>query len=416
MEIAGDRTPPARASSRHASAAAANAVSSQSPVYPAISVLILIVTVLPFHFEIGGVLLNPSRLLLMVLIFPAIGRWVSGQVGKPIAADYMILGFGFWTLISLALNQGLGRTGVYWGSQFTEIVGAYFVGRAFIVSQACFVFLARAYLVMVALMLPIALFENFTGDVIYLDLWAMIPGLTAADSVNYGPRLGLYRAQVAFSHPILYGVVVSTAFSFAWLVLKANGQSKPRRLLSAGLVTVGTISSMSAGAVVSVATQIMLISWDWLLRANAARWKIFFGLLAAIYVIIDLVSNRSPFAAVLSRLTFNSSTAFNRMRIWEFGTDEVMRHPIFGMGLFGDWIRPAFMSPSIDNHWLLMAMRFGLPGIALLLGAFVWVIYKVSRKPFGDETLHDLGRATVFRSAERSSPLAPWQPLPARFR
>lgn len=369
---------------------------AEKAAFPAITLMMLIVTVLPVSFYMGGVLLNPSRLLLMVLIFPALIRWASGKVGKPILPDYMFLGFGVWMLISLALNQGIGRTGVYWGSQFVEVVGAYFVGRAFIISRACFMFMVRAYLILILFLLPIGIYENLTGEVIYLNLLDSLPGLDAPGSVNYGPRMGLHRAQVAFHHPILYGVVVSTAFSFAWLVLKAKGRGTGSRVISSAIVTVATISSMSAGAIVSVATQIMLIAWDWILRANAARWKIFFGILAFFYVVIDLVSNRSPFAAVLSRLTFSNSTAYNRIRIWDFGSAEVMRHPIFGMGLFSDWIRPFFMSDSIDNHWLLMAMRFGLPGIFLLLGPFIWIIYKISRKQFANEQSYLLGRAVVF--------------------
>ena len=364
--------------------------------YPAVIVLFLVSVVLPFNFEIGPVLLNPSRVFLLVMIGPALIRWASGAAGPRLRADYMIFGFGFWMLICLLLNQGLARTGAYWGSQFVEVVGAYFLARAFIVGPGCFLFLVRAFLVMVAAMLPVAFYENLTGQVIYLDLWRDIPGLQAFNSVNYGTRMGLYRAQVAFVHPILYGVVISTAFSLAWLVLKVRGRSVLTRTLAAGTVAVATFGSMSAGPIVSVAGQAGLIFYDWVMRANAARWKIFFATLVVIYVAIDLYSARSPFAAVLSRVTFNASTAYNRILIWQYGTDEVMRNPIFGMGLFQDWIRPSFMVESIDNHWLLMAMRFGLPGIALLLGAFIWIIYKIARKNFNDDGLQAIGQGVVF--------------------
>lgn len=386
----------ARQPGRRAAPVSALPQQQAGAAYPTVIVLFLISVMLPFNFEVGPVLLNSSRVFIMLMIAPAMIRWLSGAAGPHLRADYMILAFGGWMLICLVLNQGLSRAGAYWGSQFVEVVGAFFLARAFIVGPGCFLFLVRCYLLMVMAMLPVAFYENLTGEVIYLDLWRGIPGLLPFNSVEYGTRMGFYRAQVAFVHPILYGVVVSTAFSLAWLVLKVRGRSVATRVLASGTVAVATLGSMSAGPVVAVVGQAGLIFYDWVMRANAARWKIFFILVALTYVAIDLYSARSPFAAVLSRVTFSASTAFNRLRIWDYGTDEVMRNPIFGMGLFTDWIRPAFMPSSVDNHWLLMAMRYGLPGIALLLGAFLWIIYRITRKDFNDESLQTIGKGVVF--------------------
>ena len=54
----------------------------------------------------------------------------------------------------------------------------------------------------------------------------------------------------------------------------------------------------------------------------------------------------------------------------------VLRHPLFGIGLSADWGAPWWRPASVDNYWLVTAMRYGLPalvfmwlGIALARGA-----------------------------------------------
>jgi hypothetical protein len=42
-------------------------------------------------------------------------------------------------------------------------------------------------------------------------------------------------------------------------------------------------------------------------------------------------------------------------------------------------------SGSIDNYWLVVAMRNGLPAFALLVSGYLWGLWKVCRKPLGDD-------------------------------
>ncbi len=62
-----------------------------------------------------------------------------------------------------------------------------------------------------------------------------------------------------------------------------------------------------------------------------------------------------------------------------------MTHPLLGIGL-NDWARPDWMSPSVDNFWLLMAMRYGLPGLTLLALAFLLhMMFLVRAKNLSEE-------------------------------
>jgi O-antigen ligase len=87
--------------------------------------------------------------------------------------------------------------------------------------------------------------------------------------------------------------------------------------------------------------------------------------------------------AVTGRLTFVHQTAYMRRAIWDAGTEVVRAHPITGIGM-KEWPRPDWMPPSVDNFWLLTAMRYGLPALAALAAAAGLLVLQLSRKKMSD--------------------------------
>jgi O-antigen ligase len=169
------------------------------------------------------------------------------------------------------------------------------------------------------------------------------------------------------------------SFAFTAALIAARG---PRAAVLALLSMLATFSSLSSGAYTAVATQVFLLSWDRALRAVRRRWLILAGLGAAAYVVVDLLSNRSPIAVFISYATFQPHTAYHRILIWEYGSAVVWANPLFGIG-FNDWARASWMSSSVDNFWLLMAMRHGLPGFAFIALAVLLTIAAVARSHGG---------------------------------
>ncbi len=55
-----------------------------------------------------------------------------------------------------------------------------------------------------------------------------------------------------------------------------------------------------------------------------------------------------------------------------------MLSPIFGHGL-NDWERPGWMGGSIDNFWLVNAVRYGIPGFLLSASSFLAVCIGLGR-------------------------------------
>jgi O-antigen ligase len=78
-------------------------------------------------------------------------------------------------------------------------------------------------------------------------------------------------------------------------------------------------------------------------------------------------------------LTLNQDTAFFRTLIWEFGSKAVMTNPMFGIGFEG-YERPEWMlTESVDAHWLLLAMRFGLPAVIALGLSVIVALFALAR-------------------------------------
>jgi len=142
--------------------------------------------------------------------------------------------------------------------------------------------------------------------------------------------------------------------------------------------------SLSAGPLAAAMTQIYLLLWDGALKKVKSRWNILAGLSILAYIVIDIISNRTPFHVFVSYLAFNTSSAYHRIRIWIYGTQNIWENPIFGIGM-NDWERPFWMVPSIDMFWIVPAMHHGVLVWVLWLCLFFWIFFSISnRRGLGD--------------------------------
>lgn len=353
---------------------------------PVVLALFIACATQPYGLELGPLLIGPYRLILLLVGPFLMLQWISGRYGRMLLPDFMILGYALWILVCLAANGQASRIPEWGASQFIDTFFAYLLGRATIRNRHDFYFFTRIFLWVLIFLLPFAFLESTTGRVILINVFDALPMVEAFDIVvgHHEPRLGLLRAQTGAAHPILYGILCAMAFSFGLLGL-AHSPGKPslykRAILSVGSY-MGTFFSLSAGAFAPAGIQGLLMLYNWFLRKWRQRWYVLAGGFAVFYIIVSLVSIRPP-ALVLGRLiAFSPSTAWNRYMIWQFGSQEVMRNPIFGMGIFTEWQRAAWMPSSIDNEWLMTAMRFGLVGITLIIGAFAYILFRLMKRDF----------------------------------
>jgi hypothetical protein len=328
---------------------------------------------LPVFFYVGTTRLSPYRLVLLATLIPCFVAWVSGSVGRIRLPDIFILLTAMWgaiVLVTLHGDEALQSAGIF----AIETFGPFIFAKRYIRDVFAFHRMVRSLVFMVLFLLPFAVYENVAGRPILIELFSNI--MPAYNVVFDEPRLGLRRAQVTFEHFILFGFACSSAFALSFYVF-----GSPRRregVLAPGLVAMTVFCSLSAGALLSVAVQAMLIGWDKITARVTRRWAILATIIIGSFLVVNLASNRTPFEVFISYLTFDADTSYMRVQIWYYGTQSVMAHPIFGIGL-GDWERPSWMSGSIDNFWLVAANRYGIPGFLFIAGSFLSVCFGLGR-------------------------------------
>lgn len=339
--------------------------------------LFVVSLVMPFFFFLGGLRLSVYRLYLLVFALLFFVRWVNGSAGKIRAPDILVITASLWMMIAMFVNHGMSAQWQFAGILVIETVVPYLAARVLIRSLSSFQAFVRWYFLVVAVLLPFALYENMTGTPILLKTFRGV--FSVYFDVHQEPRLGLERAQATMPHPILFGVFCAPAFALSWYTLnpEAGLFKRARRPF---LVGVAVFSSLSAGAFMGVLLQALLIGWDEVLKTVKNRWKIFLVLFGILYVILELASNRNAFQIIATELTFSPGAAWNRIHIFNNAIDDVFANPIFGLGL-RDWTRPHWLRSSVDNFWLLLAMRYGIIAWFLLSLTTILICWKAITAP-----------------------------------
>lgn len=344
-----------------------------------LGVVFLASILLPIPIQVGPLLLFPYRILLLVLFFPLLFWLLSGRVGRLTLIDMLMAFSALWAALALLVNHPFAEAIEPLGIYIVEFFGAYMLGRLAVQSGADFLRFARALFAVLMLLLPFAVAEAISGKPVLMDL---IPGATGVSDT--GDRMGLRRTQTIFVHPILYGAFAASVLGVAWFTVRPQ-TSFGGRIIRAIAVIIATVTSMSTGALIALVCQIIFIGYETIMGAFRKRWTLFaWGSLAG-YFLIDALSNRTPFHVLVSYASFNSGSAYNRILIWDHGTKNVADNPIFGLGM-NDWVRPSWMSASIDNFWLVVAMRYGLPASIAFMAAVILMVRRIAHAELTDLT------------------------------
>ena len=355
----------------------------------------LALVILPIGVNIGPLYLSGTRFLLILLIIPLAVNLMRGCYGPLIATDALFALHFVWMALALGVNnpdqalQNAGATGA-------DFLGAYLLGRACIRDRDDFLTLIHAVVALIILCLPFAMIEAITGTSPLIEIAGHIPFLTAPPDLSIDRRLGLERVQMGFEHPIHWGVFCSVGIATCLVGLQTTLTLFTRLVLTV-LIGFSGLLALSSGAILSGAVQIGLIMWAAVFRAQAKRWMILLVGLVLCYCVVDLLSNRTPMRVFMSYATFSADSAYWRATIFDWGMVNVWAHPIWGLGL-NDWVRPVWMhTPSIDNFWLLSAMRYGIPGFTFLAAGYGYAIWRIGLRPLReDDPIWPLRRAWVF--------------------
>ncbi|WP_155901540.1 hypothetical protein [Mariprofundus ferrooxydans] len=340
-------------------------------------------------FYVGDFRLTLSRLLLMVMTIPILIR-LSRSPQKLGLHEYCLVGYALWLMISLAVNHDIGTAMKSGGILALEVLGSYFIVRAYVTDVRTLIASIKFIVQMAIVLLPLIVIEMVSGHHYIHEGLASLTGFYYPISYEY--RLGFLRSSGPFSHPILMGVFFSALIAIVWYALVKKEMI--RTYIRVGLLSFAAACSLSSAPILLVLFQFFAIAWNRIAAGYKSRWKLVVAGFVGLYsFILVYSSSSSPIMVILSRITLDPSTSWYRTLIWEFGTAEVMRHPFFGIGQ-NDWYRPMWMpSDTIDDFWLKVAMKYGLPALFLLALAFVILAYKVSKLMDGaPKQLHGLSQ------------------------
>jgi len=343
--------------------------------------LLLFALLLPteMSLNLAGLRLTPYRIVLLTTFFSSIRTVRSGLVGRPILADKAIAAFGAWALFALLLREGPQRAIESGGIFIAESLGAYYLARAHVRDAADLIAVGKGLFVGMVILSLLAIPEMLTGQRIVHDVAGAIFG-GRQDTLVEG-RLGLSRAYGPFDHPILYGTFCAAAFSLS-RVLSGRRPDLVKDTGRSALVAFAALASLSSGCIMAVMFQAGLATYGAVLRQVASRWKLLTAACLGAYALISALSDRSGLKAVLWYVTLSRDTAAYRIMIWEHAGENIWRHPLVGIGL-ENWIRPTWMPESVDSFWLVLSLSYGLPAVALLAVACLWLMARVGRRPLG---------------------------------
>ncbi len=338
--------------------------------------ILMMALVMPFFFFLGGLRLSTYRLYLLIFGAPIVIRWMQGAAGSIRAVDVLVILSAIWMMISLFAVHGSSML-EFAGITFIETVIPFLAARVLIRDFAAFKLFVRYYFIVVLVLVPFAFLENLTGRPILLDLFRGV--FSVYHNVNHAPRMGLERAQASLPHPILWGVFATPLFGLSWYVLSYR-ESFFNTIRRPFVACFAVFTSLSSGAYLGLILQMGLVAWDEIFKMFKKRWTIFLIIFGVLYLYVETFSNRTIFQIIATELTFSAGNSYHRIHIWNHAIDDVYRHPIFGIG-FNEWTRPKWMKPSIDNFWLVVALRHGIPAFLLLSAVILITIWNTVRAP-----------------------------------
>lgn len=324
-------------------------------VWPAILVAYAAMMPRELVISVGSANLDPYRLVLLAVV-PLI---IHQLVKHPLRHHWidMVAGLvALWVLTSLLVHEPFARATETGLAMSLDFGLAYLTGRVSIRRSRDFQQLFRSLLPGLALITLVLFAESLTYRHMLRPFVASLVGLPPPE-IHDQARLGLYRATGPFPHPILGGVFLATMLPIAWFTLDER-----RLRILAILIAFGMIFTVSSSAILAFILCAGLIAIHQMQRATGLPLfpLVLIGTLTFIALIL-VFSDSGLMSFAARRMSLSEASGQWRVLIWEYAGAEVFRSPLVGIGL-RDWVRPGWMeTDSIDAHFLLWSMRFGLP-------------------------------------------------------
>lgn len=277
----------------------------------------------------------------------------------------IVYGIGvFWMVVAFMFNYGPGE-GIRRGFALAfDTFAPYLIARCCIRNiedvRKFLIYVAPGVMLAAGSLLLEVLAGRFLVRPTFVSIFGALPNYEGGEVVGLKDqrveyRLGILRAAGPFPHPILAGMFLATLLPL-YVTFRIKGWQKIVGIAG----SLCAILSMSTTALLGLIVGVGVLATDYLQRmVRFLSWQLIIP--ATLFLLFLLhMGTENGLIRYLSQFTLNPRTALYRRRIWEYATQSVEQHPWFGIG-FQAYERLNWMVvSSIDAHWLLLAVRYGV--------------------------------------------------------
>ena len=233
--------------------------------------------------------------------------------------------------------------------------------------------LSRFIKVLPLVLIPLALMgllESITGYLPYTELAKYCPWENPGTGV-WTPRMGLMRAVGFAGHPIMFGII----FVMFVPLFYSMKHLYPRRgwgYFCLFMLLIGCFSSMSSSP-----WMMGLVLLFFLFLERKREWvKPLMGMFVLFVLLVAILSNRPFYHVFFSYLNPIGGTSWHRAKLIELAIQHFGEWCLYGYGGVDPGWGPELGArwTDITNHFILMGVEYGLLGLVLFLGLFVYSI------------------------------------------
>lgn len=226
------------------------------------------------------------------------------------------------------------------------------------------------------------------------QLWVdriQIPGLTnGASSWALAARSGLARPSGTSTHPIEFGMVLTTTLPLAIAFARSAPRSRWIYRLFVGLIAICTVLAISRSAMICAAVAVLVMVAGWPLASKVRALG--FALLVTAIVFLSVPGVLGTIANLFTGID-NDPSVQSRTGSYDVAEEFIRRSPFLGRG-FGTFLPKYWI---LDNGYLGMLIEGGLCGflaLLILIVAGVWAARIAVRRAHTDLE-RELGSALV---------------------
>jgi hypothetical protein len=329
--------------------------------HPFITWMLLVGILLPpIQIVIADVTFTPGRAVVFLLVAPAIATLFQRN-RHSVPTDWFVVAMAGWMVLASIFNEGFR---LYVGAEAGEFLFAYLIGRAFFLGRPALECFLGVFKVVTCCVIFLAVLDTLSGRQFTLSLFGA--ATTDLSTVLERYRWGLVRAGSTFEGGELFGTFCVAAAS----ILIFSERSLPYRILYGGICFFGCFLSLSSGPLLGAVILAGVITYDFVLKSYAARWKMMGAALGLAIALAFFLSDH-PIETIIRHLTFDPQTGYFRITQWELSFQKIAGSPItgysFGHMPISSWQEWVYIGNSIDAVYLVEMLRYGIPVIVLLV-------------------------------------------------